>query len=542
MNRFSDKSVCRQTLIVRHRLAVIPIPRSVGKVPRDIRWRRGLDRRGSARDPRGDAGRCQRPGCHPRGHGRAGARRLGPQRPGPGPAHQRDLHGHAGPDRGLPGLRGAEYGDHRCASSLRDGDRRPRRNAPSCPASRSPGVRPAPGGVPPRLPARGGGSAYGPSAVSTVGRRAPGVPSGAARIRSLHVVGTGLIGTSVALAASAAGVVVTLADEAEDRLRRAVERGAGRASAPEAGCDLVLVAVPPAAVAEGVSRYSRQMLGVTVTHVSSVQARPLLDIEAKIGKVTHVVGGHPIAGREQSGPDAAAGELFRDRAWVVCPAAYTAVDAVEAVEALALLCGARPVRMDPVEHDELLARLSHAPQLVASALAAAVAELPPGAVSLAGSGLRDTTRLADSDVRLWTEIISANPAAVAHALRAVLGPLSDLADVLDAGNPEAAAGQAAALLRRGQVGRAMLPGKHGQRPTIWATVSVVVPDRPGALAELLAAVAGHDVNLEDLRVEHAPGQPEGAAELAVAPHAQGKLAEALRADGWSVTLGTNADR
>src|SRR3954447_6671198 len=326
------------------------------------------------------------------------------------------------------------------------------------------------------------------------------------------------------------------------RLRGAVERGAGRASAPDAGCDLVLVAVPPTAVPEVAGRYSRQMLGVTVTHVSSVQARPLLDIEAQVGKVTHVVGGHPIAGREQSGPDAAAGELFRDRAWVVCPAAYTAVDAVETVEALALLCGARPVRMDPVEHDELLARLSHAPQLVASALAAAVAELPPGAVSLAGSGLRDTTRLADSDVRLWTEIISANPAAVAHALRAVVGPLRDLADVLDAGDPEAAADQAAALLRRGQVGRALLPGKHGQRPTGWATASVVVPARRGALAELLAAVAGHDVNLEDLRVEHAPGQPEGAAELAVAPGAQAGLAEALRADGWSVTLGSEADR
>jgi prephenate dehydrogenase len=362
------------------------------------------------------------------------------------------------------------------------------------------------------------------------------------RVRSLHVVGTGLIGTSVALAASQAGVAVTLADEVEERLRRAVERGAGRSSAPETGCDLVVVAVPPAAVAEVVTRCSRQLVGVTVTHVSSVQARPLLDIERSLGQNAHVLGGHPIAGREQSGPDAASAELFRDRAWVVCPAAYTGADAVATVESLARICGARPTRMDPVEHDELLARLSHAPQLVASALAAAVADLPAGAVSLAGSGLRDTTRLADSDVRLWTEIITANPAAVAHALRAVVGPLRELADVLDGGDPGAAASHAADLLRRGQAGRAMLPGKHGQRPIAWATVSVVVPDRPGALAELLAAVAGHDVNLEDLRVEHAPGQPEGAAELAVAPHAQGKLAEALRADGWSVTLGTDADR
>jgi prephenate dehydrogenase len=368
------------------------------------------------------------------------------------------------------------------------------------------------------------------------------MPPGATDLRSIHVVGTGLIGTSVALAASAAGMDVTLADEDHDRLLRASARGAGRASAPDAGCGLVVVAVPPGVVAQVAVAAHRRFVGVTVTHVSSVQARPQRDIEALVGRSAQVVGGHPIAGREQSGPDAASAELFRDRAWVVCPAAYTSAEAVTTVESLARICGARPTHMDASEHDELLARLSHAPQLVASALAAAVAELPADAVSLAGSGLRDTTRLADSDVRLWTEIISANPTAVAEALRAVVGPLSELAEVLARGDADAAAGPAGDLLRRGQAGRAKLPGKHGQRPTVWATVSVVVPDRAGALAELLAAVAGYGVNLEDLRVEHAPGQPEGAAELAVAPAAQGRLAEALRADGWSVTLGTEADR
>lgn len=367
-------------------------------------------------------------------------------------------------------------------------------------------------------------------------------PPAAGGLRSLHIVGSGLIGTSIALAASHAGLTVTLADRDDETLRRAVERGAGRAGAPSTDCELVVVAVPPQAVAQVVADLSRRLVGVTVTHVTSVQARPLLDIEAALGQPVHVVGGHPIAGREQSGPDAASAELFRDRAWVVCPTGYTAPEAVAAVEELARICGARPVRMGASEHDELLARISHAPQLVASALAGAVAELPDGAVALAGSGLRDTTRLADSDVGLWTEIISANPTAVAAALRAVVGPLSALVQVLAEGDAAAAGAHAGALLRRGQAGRAKLPGKHGQRPTVWATVSVVVPDRPGALAELLAAVAGHGVNLEDLRVEHAPGQPEGAAELAVAPSAQTSLAEALRADGWSVSLGAEADR
>ena len=361
-------------------------------------------------------------------------------------------------------------------------------------------------------------------------------------LRTLHIVGTGLIGTSIGLAARAAGVDVTLEDRDDGQVAVAVRRGAGRAGRPDSGTDLVVVAVPPGVVPEVVSAVVSTGIAAIVTHVTSVQAQPLVEIERRLGKNDRVVGGHPVAGREQSGPEAAAGELFRDRAWVLCPAPYTAPDAVAAVEALARLCGARPTRMDATEHDELLARLSHVPQLVASGLAAAVSDLPADAVALAGSGLRDTTRLADSDVRLWAEIISANPVAVAQALRNVAGPLDALADVLSTADPAVAARHVTELLRRGQAGRAKLPGKHGQQPTTWATVSVVVPDRPGALAELLAAVAGHDVNLEDLRVDHAPGQPEGAAELAVAPGAQQRLADALRADGWSVSLGAGADR
>ena len=364
----------------------------------------------------------------------------------------------------------------------------------------------------------------------------------AAGLRTLHIVGTGLIGTSIGLAARAAGLDVTLEDRDGDQVAIAVQRGAGRAGGPDPATDLVVVAVPPAVVPEVVSAVISLGIPAIVTHVTSVQAQPLVEIERRVGKLDHVVGGHPVAGREQSGPDAAAAELFRDRAWVVCPAPYTALTAVAAVEALARLCGARPTRMGATEHDELLARLSHVPQLVASGLAGAVADLPGEAVALAGSGLRDTTRLADSDVRLWTEIISANPEAVAQALRSVVRPLAALADVLSTADPMVAAQQVTELLQRGQLGRGKLPGKHGQQPTAWATVSVVVPDRPGALAELLAAVAGHDVNLEDLRVDHAPGQPEGTAELAVAPVAQQRLADALRSEGWAVSLGAGADR
>ena len=360
-------------------------------------------------------------------------------------------------------------------------------------------------------------------------------PSGP--LRSVHVVGTGLIGTSIGLAARAAGLDVTLFDRDADRLARAVALGAGRPDAELTTTDLCVVAVPPRPVPSVVIAQCRRGLARTVTHVASVQAQPQAEIEASGGLPSSFVGSHPIAGREQSGPDAASADLFRDRAWVLCATAASSDEAVADVERLAVACRARPVRMSAEDHDVLLARLSHLPQLVASSLAASVADLPADVVALAGSGLRDTTRLADSDGQLWTEIISANPSAVRQALAEFASTLSGLQAALDSGDPEAIAGGVAGLLARGRSGRAKLPGKHGQQPTPWATVSVVVPDRPGALAELLSAVAGHGVNLEDLRVEHAPGQPEGAAELAVAPAEQERLVTALRADGWSASSG-----
>ena len=361
-------------------------------------------------------------------------------------------------------------------------------------------------------------------------------------LRTIHVVGTGLIGTSIGLAARKAGLAVTLYDRDTRRVHRAAALGAGEPAEELSAGDICVVAIPPRAVPTAVAEQIRHDLARTVTHVSSVQAQPLAEIESLVGPSPRFLGGHPVAGREQSGPDAATADLFRDRAWVLCPTSASSVAAVQDLEQLAVVCGARPVQMSPADHDELLARISHVPQLVASSLAASVADLPGELVALAGSGLRDTTRLADSDVQMWTEIISANPGAVRQALRGVATALAALDESLGAGDTAAIERGVAELLARGRAGRGKLPGKHGQRPTSWATVSVVVPDRPGALAELLAAVAAHGVNLEDLRVEHAPGQPEGAAELAVAPDAQPRLVSALREDGWSVFLGADAAR
>lgn len=356
----------------------------------------------------------------------------------------------------------------------------------------------------------------------------------------LLVVGAGLVGTSVALAARAAGYDVTVDDRDPERVEVACSLGAGRPRAEDPGpWDLAVVAVPPAATGQVLEGLIRSGSTLTISHVSSVQLHPQRYLETSAVALNRFCGGHPVAGSERSGPGFATPELFRDRPWVLCPTDSTRPDAVEAVEALARACGARTTRMSAAAHDELFAHLSHAPQLVASALAAALLGLSRDDAQLAGTGLRDTSRLADSEPELWAEIVAANRRAVAAALRDVVAPLDDLLAALDESS-QAAAAATRALVEAGGRGRRLLAGKHGKQPERWDAVDVVVPDQPGTLARLLADTADCGVNVEDIRVEHAAGQPLGVVSLMVRSAGRAALTATLRERGWATTAGPTA--
>lgn len=358
----------------------------------------------------------------------------------------------------------------------------------------------------------------------------------------LLIVGAGLIGTSIGLAATAAGRQVWLSDRNPQTARLAQSLGAGTVSErPGAPVALVVVAVPPAAVGAACVEALNTYPDAVVLHVCSVQVKPAVEVEASGADLHRFLGSHPVAGREVSGPSAADAELFVDRPWALCPTAATGPDAVAAARALALDCRAWPVLVEPGEHDRVLARLSHVPQLVASALAASLVELDAASAALAGTGVRDTTRLADSPPQMWGQIAAANARAVAAALHAVADPLAALAVLLDEavanGDEDAAATAVSDLVGRGRAGRALLPGKHGRTAVPLATVHCLVPDSRGALARMLTEIAAADINVEDLRVDHSPGQPVGTATLAVAPADGARLVDVLREHGWSATVG-----
>jgi prephenate dehydrogenase len=348
------------------------------------------------------------------------------------------------------------------------------------------------------------------------------------------IIGTGLIGTSIALALREQGSRVWLGDSDPAAAKLAADLGAGEPLSGQAGdpADVAVIAVPPAAVAATLADAQAKGLAESYTDVASVKQFPVAQARNQGCDLTSYVPGHPLAGREKHGPAAARADLFLGRAWALCPLPETLDEATATVTALVRACGAIPVRTDPAAHDRWVALISHAPHLVAAAMAARLEEAPAQALDLAGQGLRDVTRIAAGDTALWTQILLANAAPVAEVLAAVAADLAEAARTLaDSDDPDKGV---AALLDRGRGGVARIPGKHGGTAREFAVVQVVIPDQPGELARLFQATGAAGVNIEDVRIEHSPGLPVGVAELSVRPAEAGVLLEALEAGGWPV--------
>ena len=349
------------------------------------------------------------------------------------------------------------------------------------------------------------------------------------------VIGTGLIGTSIALALREHGSRVWLADSDRAAARLAADLGAGELlpAALAEPADVAVICVPPVAVAATLAAAQARSLARCYTDVASVKQLPVTQARARGCDMTSYVPGHPLAGREKHGPAAARADLFLGRTWALCPAPETSEAATETVTSLVRACGAVPVRTEAAAHDRWVALISHAPHLVAAAMAARLEAAPQQALDLAGQGLRDVTRIAAGDTGLWMQILSANAAPVAEVLTAVAADLAEAARLLnDAGDDDLKG--VAALLDQGQAGVARIPGKHGGEPREFAVVQVVIPDRPGELARLFEASGAAGVNIEDVRIEHSPGLPVGVAELSVRPAEAQPLLDALERGGWPV--------
>ena len=256
------------------------------------------------------------------------------------------------------------------------------------------------------------------------------------------IVGTGLIGTSIGLRlrehADARTIEIAGYDRNADGARAAERRGAidGRESsarAAAAGASLVVLSTPILAMREVMAEIAGALApGAVVTDTGSTKAEVMDWARDLLPSGVHFVGGHPMAGKTVSGPGNADPKLFEGARWVVTPSRTASATAVETVAGFAAGLGAKPMYMDPEEHDAYAAAISHLPMLAAAALfrLARDSEAWPELSMLAAGGFRDTTRLAGTDEQMAHDIALTNRDQVVHWLQRYRGMLYDLEDRL----------------------------------------------------------------------------------------------------------------
>ena len=344
-------------------------------------------------------------------------------------------------------------------------------------------------------------------------------------MKGVRVVGSGLIGTSIALALSAKGIPIEMVDSDNGRAALAQDL-VGQKKVEKV--ELVVLALPSSQIALVIPKEFKLNPKAAFIDVGSVKTKPLHQIESIPGLIDRFCGTHPMAGREVGGPEAARSDLFAGRPWIYTPSSTCQLEVIDRVVELIETLGATPVRMSPEEHDSAVALISHLPQISASLLAKQLNLGSESWLALAGQGVRDTTRIAASDPKLWREIIAMNR----ERIRPLLIKMSeDLTNLIDEFDDDEAIEE---FIAAGRSGRELIPGKHGGRPRDYTYLPIVIEDKPGQLAALFQECAHAEVNIEDLSIEHSPGQFTGLITLALSRPDAERLGGHLANHGWNV--------
>lgn len=345
------------------------------------------------------------------------------------------------------------------------------------------------------------------------------------RVRHTRIVGAGLIGTSIGLALRSHGISVDIVDS--DPRAEAIASDLLASPTINDPVDLVILATPISALATVIESEFSLNPQASFIDVASVKIKPLLDMQASNLPAQQFLPTHPMAGREVGGAESARGDLFRDRPWIIDPSGVDGQTLERGREVIAL-CGATIYELPASEHDRAVALISHLPQLTASLLAAKLTDAPSQWLELAGGGLRDTTRIAASDARLWGEIIAANASAIKPLLLSMKEELATL--IINIDNPRSVEN----FITKGNVGRAHIPGKHGGAARSYTQLPVIIEDKPGQLAALFDECDSAGVNVEDISIEHSPGQLTGLVLLSLSAEHAVVLEKHLATLGWAV--------
>jgi len=349
------------------------------------------------------------------------------------------------------------------------------------------------------------------------------------------VVGTGLIGASVGLAARRAGHDVSGWDVDADALAAAAARGAvepaGSAEDAVASAELVVVAVQVTMLTTAVEAALAAAPDATVTDVGSTKgtlARAVAD--------ERFVGGHPVAGAEIRGAEGARADLFEGATWFLAPHAATDTARYRGLHAFVGSLGAVPVAIDPDAHDRLLALVSHLPHALANLLLNQVGAAPiegHDPLTAAGASFREMTRIAGANPRIWVDIFLENSSELLAALTEHRRRVEQLETALERGD----AGFLARWIGEAATKREELLRDAFEETAELFRVVVHVADRPGILAAIMQALGAERINIEDLELHHVSRERGGTLALLISgEEAATRAAAVLGTQGYDVDV------
>ena len=331
---------------------------------------------------------------------------------------------------------------------------------------------------------------------------------------SVCIIGTGLIGGSIAAALKALPTppLVYGVDVNAGSLEHALEHGlVDEAALVDDACErgwfgpgevaLVVVATPAQLADAWLERIGSEGFDGVVTDVASTKGGVVRTARRVLKPPARFVGGHPMAGSERSGVQAARPDLFDNAYWLLTPSAETDMDAYRRVHEFVSALGARVISVDPRTHDEAVAIVSHVPHVAAAALvdvAAAHAGDGKELLRLAAGGFKDTTRIAAGSPDLWTGICLDNADALAAGLRELRGVLGEFEAMVRAGDRD----EIRRWLADAADVRRTLPQQWVPATTRLRELKVPILDRPGQVAEITGAVSAAGCNIEGIDIDH----------------------------------------
>jgi prephenate dehydrogenase len=347
--------------------------------------------------------------------------------------------------------------------------------------------------------------------------------------RHAHVIGLGLIGSSVALALGEAGWDVSGTDLDPSIVAEALAEGIIEGSEKVDEVSLVFIATPASVVAETANAILRGSSNgsLIVTDVAGVKGT----IVSEVGD-PRFLAGHPMAGSELRGLAGARADLFRGCTWVLTPTIATKPDTYGTLHGVLRELGANVVAVDADDHDRLIAVASHVPHLLAGALmneASRAAEEDTVLLQLAAGGFRDMTRVAAGDPAIWPDVLFENRAAISQSLQALEARLAGLRQALNTNDHDMVANDllSAASARR------QLPGRALNSENL-SYLRVGVSDQPGVLAAVTMAASEMLVNIYDIEIAHGIEGSSGTLLLAVDARQAEPFSETLLAMGFQV--------